>query len=164
VDVPETVMASIRLADIVSLVAEISGAPGLRFPVRVREIAQIADPTTQTFHVRVAMPSPTEARVLPGMTATVTLAYRRASVLGDRILVPIAAVFQQPGGEQVAWVLGPDGAVAPRPVKLGAATGERVEILDGLQPGDRIATAGVRFLRDGMKVRDLGDALGGGQP
>jgi RND family efflux transporter MFP subunit len=165
VDVPETVMAAdIRLADIVSLVAEISGVPGVRFPVRISEIAQVADPTTQTFNVRVAMPAPPEARVLPGMTATVTLTYRRASVLGDRILVPITAVFKQPAGEQVVWVLGPDGAVAPRPVKLGAATGERVEILDGLQPGDRIATAGVRFLRDGMKVRDLGDALGGERP
>jgi RND family efflux transporter MFP subunit len=165
VDVPEAVMAAgIRLADIVSLVAEISGAPGFRFPVRVREIAQVADPTIQTFHVRVAMPSPTEPRILPGMTATVTLTYRRASVLGDRILVPVEAVAMTSTGEQVAWVLGADGTVAPRPVKLGAALGGRVEILDGLQPGDRIATAGVRFLRDGMKVKDLGDALGGGQP
>jgi RND family efflux transporter MFP subunit len=165
VDVPETVMAaSFRLADIVSLVAEISGAPGLRFPVRIREIAQVADPTTQTFNVRVAMTAPPEARVLPGMTAAVTLTYRRASVLGERILVPIAAVFKQPAGEQVVWVLAPDGTVTPRPVKLGAASDERVEILDGLKPGDRIATAGVRFLRDQMKVRDLGDALGGEQP
>ena len=48
-------------------------------------------------------------------------------------------------------------------MKIGAATGGQIEITDGLQPGDRIAVAGVRFLRDGMKVRDLGDALGGGQ-
>jgi multidrug efflux pump subunit AcrA (membrane-fusion protein) len=48
-------------------------------------------------------------------------------------------------------------------VKLGQATGGRIEILDGLQPGDRIAVAGVTFLREGMKVKDLGGALGGGQ-
>ena len=48
-------------------------------------------------------------------------------------------------------------------MKVGAATGGRVEIVDGLQPGDRIAVAGVTFLREGMKVRDLDDALGGGQ-
>jgi RND family efflux transporter MFP subunit len=165
VDVPETVMASgVRLADIVSLVAEISGAPGLRFPVRIREVAQVADPVTQTFHVRVAMKAPPEPRVLPGMTATVTLTYRRASVLGSRTLIPVEAVAQTPAGEPVAWVIGADHAAAPRPVKLGAATGGRVEVLDGLRPGDRIAVAGVRFLRAGMRVRDLGDALGGGQP
>jgi hypothetical protein len=39
--------------------------------------------------------------------------------------------------------------------------GAEVEILEGLAPGDRIVVAGVTFLREGMKVRDLGDALGG---
>ena len=165
VDVPETVMAAdIRLADIVQLVAEFSGAPGLQFPVQIREVAQVADPVTQTFRVRAAAKTPPDVRILPGMTATVTATYRRASILGNRVLVPIAAVAQQPSGDQVAWVLGSEGTVAPRPVKLGAATGERIEILEGLQPGDRVVVAGVRFLREGMKVKDLGDALGGGQP
>ena len=98
------------------------------------------------------------------MTATVTVTYRRASILGDRILVPISAVFKDAAGEQVAWVVGPDQTVSRRPVKLGEATGGQIEIVEGLQPGDRIAVAGVTFLREGMKVSDLGDALGGGQP
>jgi multidrug efflux pump subunit AcrA (membrane-fusion protein) len=46
-------------------------------------------------------------------------------------------------------------------VKLGEPTGSEIEIVEGLEPGDRIAVAGVSFLRDGMKVRDLGDMLGG---
>jgi multidrug efflux system membrane fusion protein len=164
VDVPETVMiAALRSADIVQTVAEISGAPGLEFPVRIREVAQVADPMTQTFQIRVAMQSPPGMNVLPGMTARVTLAYRRAGILDGRILVPISAVFKDATGEQVAWVVGPDHTVSRRPVKLGEATGGRIEIVEGLQPGDRIAVAGVRFLRDGMQVRDLGDALGGGQ-
>jgi RND family efflux transporter MFP subunit len=165
VDVPETVMAAdIRTADIVQLVAEFSGAPGLQFPVHIKEIAQAADPTTQTFRVRVAMQTPEGVTLLPGMTATVAVTYRRAAILGNRILVPISAVFKDPGGEQVAWVIGSDQTVSRRPVKIGAAAGSQIEIADGLQPGDRIAVAGVTFLRDGMKVQDLGDALGGGQP
>jgi multidrug efflux pump subunit AcrA (membrane-fusion protein) len=76
--------------------------------------------------------------------------------------VPISAVFKDATGEQVAWVIGPDQTVARRPVKLGRATGGDVEVVDGLGAGDRIAVAGVTFLREGMKVRDLGDALGGG--
>ena len=163
VDVPETVMiADIRTADIVQIIATFSRAPGLEFPVRIREIAQVADPVTQTFQVRVAMKSPPGMNVLPGMTATVTLTYRRANILADRILVPISAVFKEATGEQVAWVVGPDQTVSRRPVKLGEATGGQIEIAEGLQPGDRIAVAGVAFLREGMKVRDLGDALGGG--
>ena len=165
VDVPETVMAGeVRLADIVEITAEISGARGILFPVQIREIAQVADPTTQTFNVRVAMAAPEQIRVLPGMTATVTLSYRRARILGDPILVPVTAVMKNPEGEQMAWVIDVEGIVSPRTVELGAATGRRVEVLSGLAPGDRIVVAGVPFLRSGMRVRDLGDALGDRQP
>src|SRR5262245_46115954 len=165
VDVPETVMsAEIQVADIVSMVAELSGAPGVQFPVKIREIAQVADPTTQTFKVRATMQAPQGIRVLPGMTATATVTYRRAQVLGNRILVPINAVFKDASGEQIVWVLGGDSSVSRRSVKLGEPTGGRIEIVEGLQPGERIAVAGVTHLREGMKVRDLGDALGGGQP
>ncbi len=162
VDVPESVMiADIRTADIVEMFAELSGAPGLRIPVRVREIAQVADPTTQTFNVRVAMQATPEITVLPGMTATVTVTYRRAGILGSRVLVPISAVLNDSSGEQVAWVLGSGQTVTRRLVKTGEATGSQIEIVDGLQPGDRIAVAGGSFLREGMQVRDLGNALGG---
>jgi RND family efflux transporter MFP subunit len=145
----------------VQLQAEFSGAPGLQFPVHIKEVAQRADPVTQTFRIRVAMKAPDQVTLLPGMTATVTLIYRRASILGERILVPVSAVYKDTTGEQVAWVMGPDQTVVRRPVKLGEATGGQIEILDGLAAGDRIAIAGVTFLREGMKVRDLGDALGG---
>ncbi len=164
VDVPETVMAAdIQTADIVQLVAELSGAPGVQFPVRIREIAQVADPTTQTFIVRVGMEAPPGIRALPGMTATVNLTYRRADILGNRILVPISALFKQDTGEQVVWILGPNQQALRRPVKVGSVLGSQIEVIEGLNPGDRIATAGVSFLREGMKVNDLGAALGGGQ-
>lgn len=165
VDVPEAVMvADLRSSDILQLEAEFSAAPGLRFPVYVKEIAQRADPVTQTFAVRAAMQVPEGINLLPGMTASVSLTYRRASILGGRMLVPVSAVFKSPSGEQIAWVLGPDQAVARRPVTLGEPVGNQVEIVSGLETGDRIAVAGVAFLRDGMRVRDLGDGLGGGQP
>jgi membrane fusion protein, multidrug efflux system len=61
----------------------------------VREIAQVADPTTQTFNVRVAMQAIPGVTALPGMTATVTVTYRRAGILGNRMLVPISAVHER---------------------------------------------------------------------
>jgi multidrug efflux pump subunit AcrA (membrane-fusion protein) len=166
VDVPETVMAAdLRSSDILQMVAEVSGAPGLQFPVRITEVAQAADPVTQTFRVRAALKAPpAEVKLLPGMTATVTMTYRRAGILDSRILVPISAVYKDSKGEQVAWMIGPDQTVTRRPVKIGTAEGGQIEILDGLRPGDRIAVAGLPFLREGMKVRDLGAALGGGSP
>lgn len=163
IDVPESVMvADIQRADIVEMLATLSGAPGLQFPVRIREISQVADPTTQTFQVRTVMQAPENLQALPGMTATVAVTYRRAGILGQRTLVPVSAIYQRKPDEQIAWVLGADGTVSARPVALGAMTGGRIEISSGLEPGERIAVAGVTFLREGMKVRDLGDALGGG--
>lgn len=162
VDVPEVVMAAeISSADILEMYAELNAAPGLRFPVQIREVSQVADPTTQTFTVRVAMQAPDGLRLLPGMTATVNVLYRRASILGDRIMIPIPAVFQQANGDQVVWVIDADGLSSARQVTTGAASGAQIEILEGLQPGDRVAIAGVSFLRDGMKVSDLGTGLGG---
>jgi multidrug efflux system membrane fusion protein len=163
VDVPETFMAAeLSSADIVEMVAELSAAPGLRFPVQIREVSQVADPATQTFTIRTVMQAPEGIRLLPGMTATVAVNYRRSSILGDRIMVPISAVFKRDNGEQVVWVIGEDQKSTPRQIKTGAASGGEIEITDGVKPGDRIATAGVSFLREGMKVRDLGDQLGGG--
>jgi RND family efflux transporter MFP subunit len=158
-DVPETVMvADLRTADFLEMFAEFSAAPGLQFPVHITEVAQTADPVTQTFNVRVAMQAPPPGvTLLPGMTATVTVAYQRAAILDNHILVPISAVFNDGSEQQVAWLIGADQIVARRPVKIGAPTGDQIEILDGLKPGDRIAVAGVSFLREGMKVRDLGD-------
>jgi membrane fusion protein, multidrug efflux system len=160
VDVPESVMAAdLQLSEIVQIFAEFSAAPGLQFPVRISEMARTADPITQTFLVRVAMKVPPNLNLLPGMSASVTMSYRRASILGAHILVPISAVAKDAAGEQVAWVIGPDQIVERRKVKVGEAMGGSIEIVEGLQPGDRIAVAGVSFLRDRMKVRDLGDAF-----
>ena len=39
-----------------------------------------------------------------------------------------------------------------RPVKLGVTDGDRVEVLSGLQPGDRVVIDGADKLRDGAKI------------
>ncbi|TVP97354.1 MAG: efflux RND transporter periplasmic adaptor subunit [Planctomycetaceae bacterium] len=164
VDVPETVMAAnLQSADVVQVVAEISGAPGVRFPVRVTEMAQRADPTTQTFNVRVAMSAPEGINVLPGMSATVTMTYRRAEILGSRMMVPMSAVYHLSSGQQIVWVLGPEDTVTGQEVTLGSSAAGDVEIASGVEPGQRIVVAGVNRLREGMRVRDLGDELGGSQ-
>lgn len=162
VDVPESVMASaLRTADITGLTAEFTAAPGRSFPVQVREIAQRADPVTQTFNVRATMQAPADLNLLPGMTAAVTMNYRRAAVLGPNISVPVAAVVQGSEGGSIVWIIGPDQTVTARPVRTGAISGGLIEIAEGLQSGERIAVAGAGHLREGMKVSDLGDALGG---
>jgi membrane fusion protein, multidrug efflux system len=164
VDVPESFIADdIRSSANQQSFAELNIAPGRQFPVRVKEFAQVADPRTQIFEVRFAMKSPPGITALPGMTANVTINTRRARGPSSRLLVPISAIAKQDSGEQVVWVLGSDQTVHHRLVTIGAPTADQIEIVSGVQPGDRIVVAGAPFLREGMKVRDLGNALGGGQ-
>jgi RND family efflux transporter MFP subunit len=164
VDVPEGFVGSgLHASAIEKSVAELSTVPSRQFPARIKEIAQIADPRTQVFQVRFSMKAPAGVAALPGMTANVTITTRGNRGLENRPVVPISAVSKLSTGEQAVWLLGADQTVHHRMVTLGAPTADQIEILSGLQSGDRIVVAGTTFLHEGMKVRDLGDALGGGQ-
>ncbi len=52
------------------------------------------------------------------------------------------------------FVIDPDkGVLLGRKVTLGGVVGSRVRVIEGLEPGDLYAVAGVAFLREGMRVR-----------
>jgi multidrug efflux pump subunit AcrA (membrane-fusion protein) len=53
------------------------------------------------------------------------------------------------------WVVSADGRVRQSPVVLGEVRGGQVKVASGLSAGERIVTAGVSSLREGMKVRPL---------
>ena len=167
VDVPETVMAAdIRSADIVQMVAEFSAAPGMQFPVHIKEVAQRADPVTQTFTVRVAMKVPAGRESAAGHDRHrhAHLPARRASwAAGSSCRSPRSFKDSSGAASGLGARRGRDRH-APRRSNSARRRAASIEIVNGLQPGDRIAVAGVTFLREGMKVRDLGDALGERQP
>jgi membrane fusion protein, multidrug efflux system len=50
------------------------------------------------------------------------------------------------------YLVNPDSTVSVRQVKLGITDGDRVEILSGLSPGDRVVIDGADKLRDGAKI------------
>jgi multidrug efflux system membrane fusion protein len=78
VDVPETVLTSdICSNGIVGMVAEINGMPGRQYPVHIKEVEQVPDQKTRKFPVRYEMMRPAGVIVLPGMTATVSVSFRR---------------------------------------------------------------------------------------
>ena len=77
----------------------------------------------------------------------VTLSFEARSG-GHVTLVPRDAV-QAVGPRNVVYVLveGGEGRFAERTVKLGAALGESLEVLDGVKPGELVVTTGSFFLR-----------------
>lgn len=120
----------------------------------VAAIAPIVDIATNTALVRVRIDN-ADGRLRGGQFA-------RGALLGaprSAITVPRGALLPGAGGEAnvIALVLG-DGTVGHRTVELGAEEGERVEVRDGLAPGDRVIVAGGYTLPDGARV-DVAAAL-----
>ncbi len=111
---------------------------------RVAYIDPRVDPATRTAKVRVEVPNRSGALRL-GMF--VNVAFTVAGT-GRVTLIPRSAV-QSVGERSVVYVaVGPDeGRFAERVVTLGTATGDHVQIVGGLKPGEHVVTEGSFFLR-----------------
>lgn len=119
---------------------------------RLRELAPDADGVTRTYSARITLIDPDDA-VLLGMTASV----RVPDVAGTAgIRLPLAAVFEKDGAQQV-WLVDPSTSrVAPRRVRVGAAHNDSLTVVDGIGPGDTVVVAGVHMLMAGQKVKAVG--------
>jgi RND family efflux transporter MFP subunit len=120
------------------------------FTAHVRRIFPAADPTTRLVPVEVSLDISDPRRTRPGFLARVAFELAPRS---DAILIPAAAIVSRGGGEGVYLVA--DSTVVLRSITPGLSEGGRVEILDGLQAGDRVVTAGANLLRDGGLIRDM---------
>lgn len=157
VNLPESVMASVREGEERAIAVIFEPLPDRPFPARVTEFAVAADPQTQTFPVTVSLPQPEQLNVLPGMTATVVVS-GTISARGEQIpiSVPASAVFSDEAGRPHVWVVvdGDQLTVESRPVRVGPVTGrDQIVVLGGLEAGDRVVTAGVHDLRPDHPIR-----------
>jgi RND family efflux transporter MFP subunit len=163
VDVPEMTMATIRKGGKMAVTAEFAAAPGKRFDLSMKEFATDADARTQTYQIVLEMGQPKGIAILPGMTATV--AGRAAAGEEVSVIVPASAVFaNETGGSQV-WIIDRESlTVSMRRVATGELTGrDEIEIASGIEPGETVAVTGVTQLREGDRVRDLGEMEGYGK-
>jgi len=142
-----------RARDRVRILATFKNLPGKEIPLSFKEVATKADAKTQTFEVTYTMEQLVDATILPGMTATVTADFSEFETQVEIFTVPVSAVVGDFKLDPRVWTVDmPSMAVNPQPVKVGRMLGDRIEVLDGLEPGNRIVTAGTPFLVEGMKV------------
>ena len=135
-DVPQ-----LRLAQVAK-----SGKAEVEFPVLGRSvkargitILPSADPQTHTTRVRLALPEYV-AGSYPGMFARVHFAVGRT----QRLLVPGAAIARR-NEVTAVYVVDAGGTIRLRQVRLGPAFGaDGVEVLGGLQPGEKVALDAVK--------------------
>ena len=108
------------------------------------------DPTSGQITLRAEVPNP-KGFLLPGMYVRVRLEQAQAPA---GIVLPQQAVTRGSTGDSV-MVVGADGKVAPRTVKVGTAQGGSWVILEGLQPGEMVMVDGFQKLRGNAPVKPV---------
>jgi multidrug efflux pump subunit AcrA (membrane-fusion protein) len=83
----------------------------------------------------------------PGMSAVAHLAVREAH---DAVTVPAAAVVRVDGHDQI-WVVHDGKAVAVQ-VNLGVQGPDRVQVVSGVAPGDRVVIKGADRVKSGQQL------------
>ena len=126
--------------------------PSIITSATLRELEPQADATTRTRRARLSLDSTPDTFHL-GTAVSVTL----TSEVTPRSELPLTALLERDGKTQV-WVVDPQTkTVATRDVLLIDRDGERIVLSSGVQPGERVVTAGVNLLKPGQKVTFDGD-------
>ena len=125
---------------------------GSVYPLRGRLLFSdlSVDPTTGQIALRAEVPNPKGA-LLPGLYVRVRLEQAR---LPSAILLPQRAVQRGSGGDTVL-VVGADGKVAVRPVKVSQGQDRQWVVLDGLAAGEQVVVDGLQKVRPNATVKPV---------
>lgn len=144
-EVPEARLKELQVGQ----VAKLSTADGATITGKVRIVAPTVTSSSRQGLVYVDLDRGSGAR--PGMFA------RGVIEIGIKAtyLAPLAGLVSQ-DGYSYAFVLGAGDKVQRRRVETGAIHGENIEIVSGIEAGERIVGRGAAFLKDGDQVRVVG--------
>jgi Cu(I)/Ag(I) efflux system membrane fusion protein len=123
--------------------ATVDGIPGKTYAAPITFIYPHLDHMSRTATVRITLDNPNH-ELSPGMYATAII---KTKPILDAVWAPREAVVDT-GTRQIAFVAMPEGHFEPRKVRMGMmGDDDRVQILEGLAPGERVVTSG-QFLLD----------------
>lgn len=120
---------------------------GETYSATLHFISPTADPTTRNVKMKAMAPNP-HHRLKPGFFAEVTLT---GGSNPNGIAVPESALFSQEGKHFIFAVK--DGVALRREVETGTRFDGKVEVVKGIQRGERVVTAGHEQLTEGVKVK-----------
>lgn len=116
--------------------------PGKVFKGKVDFVAPSLDPVTRTQEVRLRFDNPGEI-LKPGMFAD---AHIYASPIPNAVTIPVEAVILTAEGDRVVVAMS-GGLFDARAVTAGIESGDRMQIMSGLKPGEHVVVSG-QFLLD----------------
>jgi multidrug efflux pump subunit AcrA (membrane-fusion protein) len=154
--VPERFTNAVRRG----LPAQISleALPGETFQAEVEEVSPVLDPSSRTLRIRLGFTGgnpagSTDPRIKAGMFATVSLV---TNTRRDVPVIPRGAVINT-YGSWIVFTVDDRNSASRREISLGLENENFVEVVQGLELGDRVVSAGQNFLSDGDSVRIVGD-------
>lgn len=141
--VPERHIGAMAVGDTVRVTI---GAANETLPGRVTEVNPSGDPASRQFQMRVLLPDP-PAAVKSGMYAQVF------HETGEQLLLTVPTSSLVARGQLTGvYAVGDDDRALLRWIRTGTQRGDAVEVLSGLQPGDRYVVHADGRLRDGHPI------------
>jgi len=123
--------------------------PGVEFPARIAAILPSFDATSASSSVRTDFTGPER---IAQAGAPVEVRVETASA-PDAVVVPSAALFQDPGVDKYhVFVIGSDGHAHRTEIKVGLRDHDLVQVTGGVKQGELIVTSGGYALSDGLGV------------
>ncbi len=126
--------------------------PGETFHGKVSRIANQVETDSRTVEARIEVDN-ADRRLKPGMFADVEIT---TTVLNDVLVVPDSAL-QTDEDKQVVFIALDGNRFEKRTVRLGLERRNRVQILDGIKPGEKVVTEGSFILKSEMLKGELGE-------
>ncbi len=146
VNVPQADSASVRSGQ--QAAVTLPDLPGRKFAGAITRTASALDPSSRTLLAEVQLPNE-DGSLLPGMYAQVRFSVPRTHPM---ITIPGDTLVVRSDGPQVA-VVDPAGLVHWTRIQLGRDFGDHLEVLSGLQEGQRLVVNPSDAVRDGVKVK-----------
>ena len=144
---PEAYLAQLKPGQ--SLEVSTDALPGQRFEAVLDAIDPLVDTGGRAISCRAHL-SNESATLRPGMFVRVRLIFEERS---NVLLVPEQTIVPDMKSPFVYRVV--DGKAVRSPVKTGLRRNAQVEIVEGIQLGDEVVTAGQMKLRDGVPVKSI---------
>jgi len=144
IPLPESMADGVHLGALADIHVQ---ATGDRFTAKVARFTSSFDRSTRTMQVEFDVPNP-DYKLSPGMYADVALEIQKRS---DAVTVPVQAISYNDGKATVLLV-DANNRVQVREIRTGIEEPNRVEVLAGLNPGDRVIVGNLSAYQPGQRV------------
>ena len=153
INIPELIIANLDMLD--SITVRFDADPENQWPAEIKELGTEASETTRTYPVTLTVDHCEKGLILPGMTGQAIIEMKLPEDLPKQgVEVPPTAVANDKEGRSYIWLIN-EGTmtVSKRYVDPRWVTDTKLILVDSIEPGDWVVTAGVHYLEEGQKIR-----------